>query len=93
MTFVWFLFSLIIVVANCLWLLAKEAAHEAVDKLNSRPIKCLGYRTPYEVFKELTGVDAREVMGYAFITWIQDVISGEVDKDGIAWFDARTDLD
>ena len=41
---------------------------KAVDKLNSRPRKCLGYRTPYEVFKELTGVDAREVMGYAFIT-------------------------
>ena len=41
---------------------------KAVDKLNSRPRKCLGYRTPDEVFKELTGVDAREVMGYAFIT-------------------------
>ena len=40
----------------------------AVDKLNSRPRKCLGYKTPYEAFKELTGVNARKVMGYAFMT-------------------------
>jgi IS30 family transposase len=32
---------------------------EAVHKLNNRPRKCLGYKTPYEVFLELTGVDAR----------------------------------
>jgi transposase, IS30 family len=31
----------------------------AVDKLNSRPRKCLGYRTPYETFLEATGIDAR----------------------------------
>ena len=40
----------------------------AVDKLNNRPRKCLGYQTPYEVFKKLTGVDARKVMGYALMT-------------------------
>ena len=40
----------------------------AVDKLNNRPRKCLGYQTPYEVFKQLTGVDARKLMGYALIT-------------------------
>lgn len=40
----------------------------AVDKLNSRPRKCLGYQTPYEVFQKLTGVDARKVMGYALMT-------------------------
>jgi hypothetical protein len=39
----------------------------AVNKLNSRPRKCLNYRTPYEVFKELTGMDAKQAMGYAFI--------------------------
>ena len=38
---------------------------KAADKLNSRPRKRLGYKIPYEVFKDLTGVDAREVMGYA----------------------------
>ena len=32
---------------------------KAVDKLNSRPRKCLGFKTPYEVFSELTGLDAR----------------------------------
>ena len=26
---------------------------EAVDKLNRRPRKCLGYRTPYEVFYDV----------------------------------------
>jgi IS30 family transposase len=30
---------------------------EAAHKLNSRPRKCLEFKTPYEVFKELTGVD------------------------------------
>lgn len=30
----------------------------AVHKLNSRPRKCLGFKTPYEVFFEITGVDA-----------------------------------
>lgn len=40
----------------------------AVDKLNSRPRKCLGYQTPYEAFKKLTGVDARKLMGYALTT-------------------------
>jgi len=32
----------------------KEIQHVA-DKLNSRPRKCLGYKTPYEVFKKLAG--------------------------------------
>ena len=31
------------------------------DKLNSRPRKCLGYKTPYEVFFELTGIDASQL--------------------------------
>ncbi|SFI33930.1 IS30 family transposase [Nitrosomonas sp. Nm34] len=41
---------------------------EAVHKLNSRPRKCLGFRTPYEVFRELSGTDAEKLMGYALIT-------------------------
>ncbi|MCI5223792.1 MAG: IS30 family transposase [Candidatus Electrothrix sp. AR4] len=40
----------------------------AVDRLNSRPRKCLNFRTPYEVFEKLTGVDVRKIMGYALIT-------------------------
>lgn len=40
----------------------------AVDKLNSRPRKCLGFKTPYESFEELTGVDVRKLMGYALMT-------------------------
>jgi IS30 family transposase len=40
----------------------------AVDKLNSRPRKCLDFQTPYEVFEKLTGVDVRKIMGYALIT-------------------------
>ena len=31
----------------------------AIDKLNSRPRKCLGCKTPYEVFFELIGIDAK----------------------------------
>jgi len=33
----------------------------AVDKLNSRPRKCLGFKTPYQVFLEKTGIDARQL--------------------------------
>ena len=40
----------------------------AVDRLNSRPRKCLKFQTPYEVFEKLTGVDVRKIMGYALIT-------------------------
>lgn len=36
-----------------------ESVYDAVDKLNSRPRKCLGYKTPYEAFFELSGLDAR----------------------------------
>ena len=35
----------------------KKEVFDAVHKLNSRPRKCLGYDTPYEVFEKLTGVD------------------------------------
>lgn len=41
---------------------------EAVHKLNSRPRKCLGFKTPYEVFRELSGRDAEKFVGYALIT-------------------------
>jgi IS30 family transposase len=47
---------------------AIKQVFEAVDKLNSRPRKCLGFKTPYEVFEELTGVNIRNLMGYALIT-------------------------
>jgi len=41
---------------------------DAVDKLNSRPRKCLGYMTPYEAFEELTGKKINDLMGYALMT-------------------------
>lgn len=41
---------------------------EAVDKLNNRPRKCLKFKTPYEVFENLTGVDVKKLTGYALIT-------------------------
>lgn len=39
--------------------IAKRKVFDAIDRLNSRPRKCLGYKTPYEVFMELSGLDAR----------------------------------
>jgi IS30 family transposase len=36
-----------------------EEVLKTVDKLNSRPRKCLGFKTPYEVFSELIGLDGR----------------------------------
>ena len=34
--------------------IAKKKVFDAI-----RPRKCLGYKTPYEVFMELSGLDAR----------------------------------
>jgi len=39
----------------------------AVAKLNSRPKKCLGFKTPYEAFEELTGIDVQNLLGYALM--------------------------
>ena len=41
---------------------------DSINKLNSRPRKCLDYRTPYEAFEKLTGINVRNLMGYALIT-------------------------
>lgn len=39
-----------------------ESVLDAVGRLNSRPRKCLGFKTPYEVFYELSGLDARMLL-------------------------------
>ncbi len=41
---------------------------DAVDKLNRRLRKCLDFKTPYEVFEKLTGINIRNLMGYALMT-------------------------
>jgi IS30 family transposase len=46
----------------------KKQVFDAIHKLNSRPRKCLGYRTPYEVFEELTGINQETLTGYALMT-------------------------
>jgi IS30 family transposase len=45
-----------------------EQVLEAAHKLNSRPRKCLGFNTPYEVFLELSGMKVEKWQGYALIT-------------------------
>lgn len=45
-----------------------QQVFEAIDKLNSRPRKCLGYKTPYEVFFELTGMKIRSIVAGALMT-------------------------
>jgi IS30 family transposase len=47
---------------------ASEMVMEAVHKLNSRPRKCLRFKTPYEVFEKATGLDMKNLHGYALIT-------------------------
>jgi len=47
---------------------AFETVTDAVHKLNNRPRKCLGYKTPYEAFEEATGLDMKKILGYALIT-------------------------
>ncbi|VAW85432.1 Mobile element protein [hydrothermal vent metagenome] len=46
----------------------KKEVLEAVHKLNSRPRKCLGFKTPYEVFEELTSIDEKTLTGYVLMT-------------------------
>jgi transposase, IS30 family len=43
----------------------QKQVFDAVHKLNSRPRKCLDYKTPYEVFEELTGIKLNR---YALMT-------------------------
>ena len=45
-----------------------EQVFKAVGKLNNRPRKCLGFRTPYEAFFEETGVNIKNLTGYALMT-------------------------
>ena len=45
----------------------KKEVFEAVWKLNRRPRKCLGYKTPFEYFEELTGIDMQNPRGYALM--------------------------
>ena len=37
----------------------KREVLDAVHKLNSQPRKCLGFKTPYEVFEELTSINEK----------------------------------
>lgn len=46
----------------------KKDVFDAVDKLNSRPRKCLGFKTPYEAFLDATGIDVRKIMSCALMT-------------------------
>lgn len=61
-------------------------------------LECIKAGLPDEVVKKLplpglftTPTDVENII--AFLIENEYVISGEVDEDGVAWFDARTDLD
>lgn len=41
---------------------------DAVNKLNDRPRKCLKFKTPYEVFEELTGANVKQLWSHALMT-------------------------
>jgi IS30 family transposase len=48
--------------------ITKKQVLDAIHKLNSRPRKCLEYKTPYEVFEELTGIKQKTLVDYALMT-------------------------
>ena len=48
--------------------ISQQSVLKAVHKLNCRPRKCLGYKTPCEVFIEETGLNINILKGYALIT-------------------------
>ena len=61
-------------------------------------LECIKARLPDEVVEKLpstglytTPTDVENII--AFLIENEYVISGEVDDDGLAWFDARTDID
>jgi len=41
---------------------------EAVHRLNNQPKKRLGFKTPYEVFQENTGIQIKSVIEIALMT-------------------------
>jgi IS30 family transposase len=41
---------------------------ETIHKLNSKPRKYLGFRTPYKMFRELSDTDAEKLVSYALNT-------------------------
>lgn len=45
-----------------------QQVYDAVHKLNNRPRKCLGFKTPYEAFEASTDIDMKKLVGYALIT-------------------------
>ena len=49
-------------------LIENKEVVDALHKLNKRPRKCLGYKTPYQSFKELTGVDVEKIINYALMS-------------------------
>jgi len=47
---------------------SKKEVVEAVHKLNDRPRKCLGFKTPYEVFEANTGIKMKSIFEIALMT-------------------------
>ena len=45
----------------------KKEVDKAIDEMNHRPRKGLGYRTPWEVFKEMTGGESQNWASVAFM--------------------------
>lgn len=48
--------------------ISEKEVYFAVDKLNSRPRKILGYLTPYEAFEKYTGINIKKLTGHALMT-------------------------
>lgn len=41
--------------------ISTHQVYSAIHKLNSRPRKCLGFKTPYQVFEQLTGLNMKSL--------------------------------
>jgi hypothetical protein len=49
---------------------SEKEAFRATDLMNNRPRKCLGYKTPFEVFAKMTGKDYSNIEIHNFeINW------------------------
>ncbi|MBF0432587.1 MAG: hypothetical protein HQK83_14980 [Fibrobacteria bacterium] len=47
---------------------SEKEVNYAIDKLNSRPRKILGYLTPYEAFEKFTELNIKKLTGHALMT-------------------------
>jgi hypothetical protein len=62
--------------------------------LNSRPRKCLGFKTPYQVFFERTGIDARQLgVVHSILVAASYAVDGDTDGEFLNGSTTHTNIE